>query len=332
MFSLVKNIPCRKGIICTSGRSIPTPAVFVNTSHFLPPHLTPDNLRATCKPDDIMLEMYIEDLVENNEFLERCPFDLKNISSLSDYSCALASRDFNYILKETPLTLNDHSIKVNTNSGLLSITFEKILQLVLKFKPDYFIVPSGNSSVCKSKKLVKILPKLQDALVSPTEKCTAFTFVDPIFSAKGLGVIIFKERQLDTCSYEMPVYFRPASSISETIALYKKGVDLFSSLYAQSMTADGSAILIDGTVEKSIDLNQTIFEDDTDILAFDCACIACKGLYSKAYIHHLLHTKEMLARVLLMSHNLYQYVNFVKNLPSLLLYDDKIEEMVYNKC
>jgi tRNA-guanine family transglycosylase len=51
--------------------------------------------------------------------------------------------------------------------------------------------------------------------------------------------------------------------------------------------------------QKTINLWNTNFCDDTQPLLVGCQCYSCQN-HTRAYIHHLLNTHEMLASVLLM--------------------------------
>lgn len=54
---------------------------------------------------------------------------------------------------------------------------------------------------------------------------------------------------------------------------------------------------------------------DSSPLCNGCKCPACKdNRYSRAYIHHLIHAKEMLADILLVSHNLFQFIELIGSL------------------
>lgn len=54
---------------------------------------------------------------------------------------------------------------------------------------------------------------------------------------------------------------------------------------------------------------------DSSPLCNGCKCPACKdNRYSRAYIHHLINAKEMLADILLVSHNLFQFIEFIISL------------------
>uniref|UniRef100_A0A1B6L868 Queuine tRNA-ribosyltransferase accessory subunit 2 n=1 Tax=Graphocephala atropunctata TaxID=36148 RepID=A0A1B6L868_9HEMI len=58
-----------------------------------------------------------------------------------------------------------------------------------------------------------------------------------------------------------------------------------------------------------MNLNDKMYFDDLSPIMEDCQCLACTK-HTRAYIHHLLNTREMLASVLLMIHNLHHYQKF----------------------
>ncbi|RGB40526.1 tRNA-guanine(15) transglycosylase-like protein [Rhizophagus diaphanus] len=101
-----------------------------------------------------------------------------------------------------------------------------------------------------------------------------------------------------------------------------EGIDLFDTHYAVKMTDAGHAFTFSLDVkndldssknQKTINLWNTNFCDDTQPLLVGCQCYSCQN-HTRAYIHHLLNTHEMLASVLLMSHNLFHYTIFFKNI------------------
>uniref|UniRef100_A0A1B6H1G2 tRNA-guanine(15) transglycosylase-like domain-containing protein n=1 Tax=Cuerna arida TaxID=1464854 RepID=A0A1B6H1G2_9HEMI len=62
-------------------------------------------------------------------------------------------------------------------------------------------------------------------------------------------------------------------------------------------------------INYEMNLNDKIYFDDLSPIMRDCKCLACTK-HTRAYIHHLLNTREMLASVLLMIHNLHHYQKF----------------------
>ncbi|KAF9399684.1 Queuine tRNA-ribosyltransferase subunit qtrtd1 [Mortierella sp. AD011] len=107
------------------------------------------------------------------------------------------------------------------------------------------------------------------------------------------------------------------------------GADLFDTTYPYQLTEDGKASLysfganstVSSLINKDsnsskrwINLWDDEHQDKFVPLLEGCECYACKGgRHTRAYINHLLRAHEMLATVLLMSHNMYQYSKFFVN-------------------
>ncbi|KAF9989642.1 hypothetical protein BGZ79_004949 [Entomortierella chlamydospora] len=115
--------------------------------------------------------------------------------------------------------------------------------------------------------------------------------------------------------------------VLKSIAL---GADLFDTTYPYQLTEDGKASLynfganstVSSLINKEsnssskrwINLWDDEHQDKFVPLLEGCECYACKGgRHTRAYINHLLRAHEMLATVLLMSHNMYQYSKFFAN-------------------
>ncbi|XP_074628339.1 queuine tRNA-ribosyltransferase accessory subunit 2-like [Acropora palmata] len=62
-----------------------------------------------------------------------------------------------------------------------------------------------------------------------------------------------------------------------------------------------------------IDVNHSRFSCDLSPIVNGCTCYSCRN-HTRAYVHHLLQTKEMLATVLLMLHNLHEYCQFFSHI------------------
>ena len=55
-----------------------------------------------------------------------------------------------------------------------------------------------------------------------------------------------------------------------------------------------------------LNLNDSNYENNMDILTINCNCFVCKTGYKKSYIHHLIKCKELNGTILLSIHNIYQ--------------------------
>ncbi|KAM4887314.1 queuine tRNA-ribosyltransferase accessory subunit 2 [Thomomys bottae] len=132
----------------------------------------------------------------------------------------------------------------------------------------------------------------------------------------------------------------------EVLECIERGVDLFESFFPYQVTERGCALTFtfdyqlnpeetilqqNGIQEeikymdqvkktKTTDCNQEMtsfeinlkekkYQEDFNSVVRGCSCYCCKN-YTRAYIHHLLVTNELLAGVLLMMHNLEHYFGF----------------------
>jgi queuine tRNA-ribosyltransferase len=100
----------------------------------------------------------------------------------------------------------------------------------------------------------------------------------------------------------------------------ENGVDLFDCVLPTRLGRNGTMYTKNG---KIIIMN-TKFRNDFEPVEKDCGCYTCQN-YSRAYIAHLFHGKEMLAGTLASVHNLYFIANLVKKIRQSIL-DDKFFE------
>ncbi|XP_020284220.1 queuine tRNA-ribosyltransferase accessory subunit 2 isoform X2 [Pseudomyrmex gracilis] len=98
--------------------------------------------------------------------------------------------------------------------------------------------------------------------------------------------------------------------------LIELGVDIFDSSYPYVITEQSKALnfMCDcsdtcASDEYAISVAEKRYKDDFSPICKKCTCITCKN-HTKAYLHHLQQTKEMLGSVLLMIHNTHQYLDF----------------------
>lgn len=89
----------------------------------------------------------------------------------------------------------------------------------------------------------------------------------------------------------------------------EQGVDLFDCVTPTRLGRNGTIYTKFG----KINIFNQKYRDDFTPIEEDCECHACKN-YTRAYIAHLFHGKEMLAGTLGSTHNLYFLVNLVKKI------------------
>lgn len=96
----------------------------------------------------------------------------------------------------------------------------------------------------------------------------------------------------------------------------QNGCDLFDCVAPTRIARNGTLY----TKEGNINITNSKFRTDFSPIEKDCACYTCKH-YTKAYLAHLFHAKEILANTLASVHNVYFIVNFVKQIREAILED-----------
>ena len=96
----------------------------------------------------------------------------------------------------------------------------------------------------------------------------------------------------------------------------ENGVDLFDCVAPTRLGRNGTIY----TKKGKIIIMNTKYRNDFSPIEKDCECYTCKN-YTKAYIAHLFHGKEMLAGTLASTHNLYFIVNLVKKIRQNIIND-----------
>ena len=89
----------------------------------------------------------------------------------------------------------------------------------------------------------------------------------------------------------------------------ENGVDLFDCVLPTRLGRNGTIYTKTGKIH----IMNTQFRNDFTPIEPDCGCYSCTN-FTKAYIAHLFHGKEMLAGTLASTHNLYFIVNLVKKI------------------
>ena len=94
----------------------------------------------------------------------------------------------------------------------------------------------------------------------------------------------------------------------------ENGVDFFDCVLPTRLGRTGTIFTSAG----KINIENAKYREDFTPIEEDCGCYSCNG-YTKVYIAHLFHGKEMLAGTLASIHNLYFIVNLVKNIRNSIL-------------
>ena len=108
---------------------------------------------------------------------------------------------------------------------------------------------------------------------------------------------------------DRPRYLMGIGTLKEIAIAVANGVDLFDCVLPTRLGRHGSA-LVRG---ERWNLKNACFRRDYRALDPTCSCEACAH-YSRAYLHHLIHTKEMLGMTLLSLHNLTHLIRFTNSI------------------
>ena len=96
----------------------------------------------------------------------------------------------------------------------------------------------------------------------------------------------------------------------------ENGVDLFDCVAPTRNARNGTLF----TKYGKINISNAKYKNDFSPIEKDCQCYTCKN-YTKAYVSHLFHGKEMLAGTLASIHNLYFIIHLVNNIRQSILND-----------
>ncbi|XP_072849926.2 queuine tRNA-ribosyltransferase accessory subunit 2 isoform X4 [Pogona vitticeps] len=150
----------------------------------------------------------------------------------------------------------------------------------------------------------------------------------------------------------------------EVMECIERGVDIFESFFPYLVTERGCALTFNydyhpnperaaikeseqtdvgrkedetfngpqGITSFEICLEKKRYQDDFGPLVDGCFCYCCQN-HSRAYVHHLLITKEMLAKVLLMIHNFQHYFGFFCSVRNALKEDmvDQLKKIIISQ-
>jgi queuine tRNA-ribosyltransferase len=101
---------------------------------------------------------------------------------------------------------------------------------------------------------------------------------------------------------DAPRYLMGVGKPDDLVGAVERGVDMFDCVLPTRSGRNGQAFTWDGPVN----LRNAKHAEDTAPLDGNCPCAACRD-YSRAYLHHLTKSGEMLGAMLLTEHNLTFY-------------------------
>lgn len=141
------------------------------------------------------------------------------------------------------------------------------------------------------------------------------------FDGFGIGGALEKENLGRICAWvaeelpeDRPRHLLGISEPEDFFAGIEAGADTFDCVSPSRVARNGAAYLETGRTNMS----RAAFREDFSPVQPGCGCYTCRN-YTRAYIHHLLKAKEILASTLLTIHNEYYTVHLVQNIRAAIL-------------
>ena len=113
-----------------------------------------------------------------------------------------------------------------------------------------------------------------------------------------------------------PRYLMGVGKPDDLVGAVERGVDMFDCVLPTRSGRNGQAFTWDGPMN----LRNARFAEDTDPLDGKCACPTC-ATYSRAYLHHLIKSGEMLGAMLLTEHNIAFYQQLMQAMRNAIAQD-----------
>ncbi|MFH0749630.1 MAG: tRNA guanosine(34) transglycosylase Tgt [Candidatus Gottesmanbacteria bacterium] len=113
---------------------------------------------------------------------------------------------------------------------------------------------------------------------------------------------------------DKPRHLLGVGEIDDIFTLVDAGVDTFDCVQATRLARMGHLFIRDVTSSFVFDITKKTYSEDVKPIDANCQCYTCKQ-YSRGYIHHLFHVRELLAYRLATIHNISfinQLVGFIR--------------------
>ncbi|MFL6773091.1 MAG: tRNA guanosine(34) transglycosylase Tgt, partial [Sphingomicrobium sp.] len=159
----------------------------------------------------------------------------------------------------------------------------------------------------------------QGALDEQLRKASAAALTDIGFDGYAVGGLTVGEGQeamfgcLDFAVDMLPAdkarYLMGVGKPDDIVGAVVRGIDMFDCVLPTRSGRTGQAFTADGP----LNLRNARFADDGDPIEPGCPCPACTS-FSRAYVHHLVKSGEILGAMLMTQHNLWFYQRLMQGL------------------
>ncbi|QNE31997.1 tRNA guanosine(34) transglycosylase Tgt [Sphingomonas sp. NBWT7] len=152
----------------------------------------------------------------------------------------------------------------------------------------------------------------QGALDEGFRKASADALIDIGFDGYAIGGLAVGEGQeamfgcLDFAPGQLPAdrprYLMGVGKPDDIVGAVERGVDMFDCVLPTRSGRTGQAFTRNGP----LNIRNARFNEDQGPLDLDCGCPTCAG-WSRAYLHHLVRSGEILGAMLMTEHNIFFY-------------------------
>lgn len=253
-----------------------------------------------------------------------------------------------YLGEGSPLNSSSNSIIMNNGSdwitienasGLSKMNIQDYKRIVDIWKPDMFIIPSDHykiysfSDIIANEKPRKEIKRQRKAI--ERNKNYQKYFIEYSNAIQSINIIQEESTiKLSDCNiYEIIRKSNDIQSIKDIVSKLPKNskkylvgsihpmiirelkalIDYFDTSFVDQITNDSNALIIEKEKDQIelLDLKDGKYATIMNCIDSSCECWVCHGkeAVTLSYLYHLVDAKEMLASVMLQSHNLYQYIN-----------------------
>jgi queuine tRNA-ribosyltransferase len=159
----------------------------------------------------------------------------------------------------------------------------------------------------------------QGALDSGLRRASAEALIEIGFDGYAVGGLAVGEGQdemfrvLDFAAPMLPAdrprYLMGVGKPDDIVGAVERGIDMFDCVLPTRSGRTGQAFTASGP----INIKNAKFADDQAPLDAECGCPVC-GTWSRAYLHHLIRSGEILGAMLMTEHNIYFYQELMAGL------------------
>ncbi len=114
---------------------------------------------------------------------------------------------------------------------------------------------------------------------------------------------------VDMLPADRPRYLMGVGKPDDIVEAVRRGIDMFDCVLPTRSGRTGQAFTADGP----INIRNAKFAEDQEPIETGCGCPTCSS-YSRAYVHHLVRSSEILGAMLMTEHNLWFYQRLLQGL------------------